>query len=118
MPDRANSMGNGERSEGREADMELFDWSLLGTNAGAAMAVAVLTQITKEIPGIVKIPTQLWSYMLALLTLLLAMLFGPGFSASGAVLALFNAALVSLTANGGYAAVERVKAGMMGGRED
>ena len=30
---------------------------------------------------------------LALLTLLLAMLFGPGFSASGAVLALFNAAL-------------------------
>lgn len=52
--------------------MELFDWSLLGTNAGAAMAVAVLTQITKEIPGIVKIPTQLWSYILALLTLLLA----------------------------------------------
>ena len=92
--------------------MELFDWSLLGTNAGAAMAVAVLTQITKGIPGIVRIPTQLWSYLLALLTLLLAMLFGPGFSASGAVLALFNAALVSLTANGGYAAVERVKSGL------
>ena len=29
----------------------------------------------------------------------------------GAVLALFNAALVSLAANGGYAAVERLKAG-------
>ena len=92
--------------------MEFFDWSLLGSYAGAALAVAVLTQITKGIPGIVRIPTQLWSYVLALVTLLLALIFGPGFSASGAVLALFNAALVSLTANGGYAAVERVKAGL------
>ena len=100
------------RRGGGMADVELFDWSLLGSNAGAAMAVAVLTQITKGIPGIARIPTQLWSYLLALLTLLLAMLFGPGFSASGAVLALFNAALVSLTANGGYAAVERVRASL------
>ena len=91
--------------------MEFFDWSLLGSYAGAALAVAVLTQITKGISGIVKIPTQLWSYVLALITLLLALIFGPGFSASGAVLALFNAALVSLAANGGYAAVERLKAG-------
>lgn len=97
--------------------MEFFDWSLLGSYAGAALAVAVLTQITKGIPGIVGIPTQLWSYVLALVTLLLALIFGPGFSASGAVLALFNAALVSLAANGGYAAVERVKAGMESGKE-
>ena len=55
--------------------------------------------------------------MLALVTLLLALIFGPGFSASGAVLALFNAALVSLAANGGYAAVERVKAGLESGKE-
>ena len=97
--------------------MEFFDWSLLGSYAGAALAVAVLTQITKGIPGIVRIPTQLWSYVLALVTLLLAPIFGPGFSASGAVLALFNAALVSLAANGGYAAVERVKAGLESGKE-
>ena len=97
--------------------MEFFDWSLLGSYAGAALAVAVLTQITKGIPGIVRIPTQLWSYVLALVTLLLALIFGPGFSASGAVLALFNASLVSLAANGGYAAVERVKAGLESGKE-
>ena len=92
-------------------EMEFFDWSLLESHAGAVLAVAVLTQITKGIPGIVKLPTQLWSYVLALITLLLALAFGPGFSASGAVLALFNAALVSLAANGGYAAVERLRAG-------
>ena len=92
-------------------EMEFFDWSLLGSHAGAVLAVAVLTQITKGIPGIVKLSTQLWSYVLALITLLLALAFGSGFSASGAVLALFNAALVSLAANGGYAAVERLRAG-------
>ena len=92
-------------------EMEFFDWNLLGSHAGAVLAVAVLTQITKGIPGIVKLPTQLWSYVLALITLLLALAFGPGFSASGAVLALFNAALVSLAANGGYAAAERLRAG-------
>ena len=29
--------------------MELFDWSLLGSYAGAVFAVGVLTQITKGI---------------------------------------------------------------------
>ena len=80
---------------------------MLGSYAGAAAAVGVLTQITKDIPGISRIPTQLWSYLLALVTLMLAMAFTGGFSAGGAVLAAFNAAIVSLAANGGYAAVSR-----------
>ena len=98
-------------------DLEFFDWNALGTYAGAALAVAVLTQITKGIPGIARIPTQLWSYLLALATLLLALAFGPGFTAKGAVLTLFNAAVVSLASNGGYAAVERLKRGMSGPEE-
>ena len=74
------------------------------------MAVGALTQLTKELPGIVRIPTQLWSYMLALGTLLAALAFGPGFTADGAVLACFNAVLVSLGANGSYSALERMGA--------
>ena len=92
--------------------MELFNWNLLGSYAGSMLAVGVLTQLTKEIPIIKRIPTQLWSYALALATLMLAMGFGPGFTAQGTVLALFNAALVSLSANGGYAAVSRLKTGL------
>ena len=92
--------------------MELFNWNLLGSYAGAVFAVAVLTQITKEIPGIKRIPTQLWSYLLALATLLVTAAFGPGLTAKGAVLALINAALVSLSSNGGYAAVSRLKTGL------
>ena len=93
--------------------MELFNWNLLGSYAGAALAVAVLTQITKEIPGIKRIPTQLWSYALALVVLLVAAVFGSGLTPQGAVLALINAALVSLSSNGGYAAVTRLKTGLM-----
>ncbi|MBQ8506557.1 MAG: hypothetical protein IJ466_03900 [Clostridia bacterium] len=85
---------------------------MLGSYAGATFAVAVLTQITKEIPGLRRIPTQIWSYFLSLATLILSQVFGDGVAASGAVLSVFNAALVSLAANGGYAMVERLKAGL------
>ena len=87
--------------------MEFFDWQMLGTAAGAALAVGILTQITKEIPGIKAIPTQLWSYVLAVVVLVLAEVFGNGLTASGMALAAINAALVSLASNGGYDAVKR-----------
>lgn len=91
--------------------MEFFDWNMLGSYAGATAAVGVLTQISKEMPGICRIPTQLWSYILSLATLLLSMCFGAGFTPGGAVLAAFNAAVVSLAANGGYQAAQRIRQG-------
>ena len=90
---------------------------MLGSCAGAVTAVGVLTQISKEIPGIKRIPTQLWSYILSLSTLVLAMVFGPGFTAQGMVLALFNAAVVSLAANGGYSALNRAKQSIIPAQE-
>lgn len=90
--------------------MEFFDWNMLSTYAGAVMAVGVITEITKDIPFIKKMPTLAWSYLLALVVLLAAMLFGSGFTAEGAGLAVFNAAVVSLAANGGYEAINRIKA--------
>ena len=88
--------------------MEFFNWDMLGSCAGAALAVGALTQMTKGMPGIRRLPTQLWSYLLALAILMLAMVFGSGFTAQGMALAVFNAAIVSLSANGGYCAIERV----------
>ena len=89
--------------------MNFFDWNMLGTYAGATMAVGVITEIIKDVPGVKKIPTQVVSYVLALIVLMLAMVFGDGFTAQGAALAVFNAALVSLGANGGYEVIQRVK---------
>lgn len=91
--------------------MEFFDWAMLGTYAGATMAVCVLTQLTKGIKLIERIPTQIWSYILSLIVLLLAQVFGDGITAQNAALAVFNAAIVSLAANGGYEAVSRIGSG-------
>lgn len=89
-------------------DLTFFDWSMLGSMTGAVLAVVVLTQITKNIPGIAKIPTQIWSYLLSAVVLVLALVFGETeVTANGVVLALINAAVVSLAANGGYEAVTR-----------
>lgn len=91
--------------------MEFFDWSMLGTYGGAVMAVGILTQITKGIKLVEKIPTQIWSYALSLIVLILAQVFGDGISVQSAVLAVFNAAIVSLAANGGYEAINRATYG-------
>lgn len=89
--------------------MEFFDWNLLGTCAGAATAVGIITEVTKDIPFIRKIPTMVWSYAIALVVLMAAMFFGQGFSLEGVGLALLNAGVVSLASNGGYEAVQRAK---------
>lgn len=87
--------------------MEFVSWELLGTYAGAMAMVGVITQLTKEIKFISKIPTQLWSYILALVVMYAANLFMGSLTWSNAVLILFNSALVSLGANGGYEGIVR-----------
>lgn len=100
------------RGKAVNMDINFFDWTSLGTIAGAVFAVAVVTQITKHIPGINKLPTQLWSYLLAACVLLLSQAFTDGLTAASAVLCIINAALVSLAANGGYAAIKRIQSGV------
>jgi hypothetical protein len=91
--------------------MEFFDWSILGTYAGAMLAVSILTELTKSIPGINKIPTQLWSYILALIVLIGSQAVGGTLEWATAGLSAINAAMVSLAANGGYEALDRLANG-------
>ena len=90
---------------------DFVSWDVLATYAGAVAMVNVLTQATKGIVGISKIPTQLWSYALALLVLYCAFFFTGALTTSNAVLILFNGFLVSLTANGVFEGIQRFKAG-------
>jgi len=87
--------------------MEFVTWETLGSSTGALGMVLILTQLTKELPLIGRLPTQLWSYVLALLVLIPQMVFGGSPDASGAVLLLFNAGVLALAANGGYDAIVR-----------
>jgi hypothetical protein len=63
-----------------------------------------------------RIPTQIVTYVLALILMLLASVFTGGVTVEGAVLTAFNAVVVSLASNGGYAAVERVAEKLNEGR--
>ena len=95
-------------------DMSFFDWTYLGTFAGALAAVALITELIKGLPALKKVPTQFVSWVLAFIILILAQLFTGTLNAQSAVLCVLNGAMVSLAANGGYAALKRV----MGGKDE
>ena len=88
--------------------MEFVTWELLGTYAGAMAMTGVITQLTKGVKWISKIPTQLWSYLISLVIMLCANFFLGQLTISEAVLTLFNAGLVSLAANGGYEGIAKL----------
>lgn len=85
-----------------------FDWGMLGTFAGAAAATGVVTQAVKGI--FQKIPTQIVSYVIAVVILGLATAATGGASDwTGWALVPLNAVVVSLSANGGFEAIKRVQ---------
>lgn len=88
--------------------MEFLNWTMLGTFAGASAAVAILTEITKNIPGLKKLPTQIWSYILSVLVLVAAQAFTNDLSWANVSIDLVNGAIVSLSANGGYEFLNRI----------
>ena len=89
-------------------EMEFVTWAGLATYSGALAMVMLIVQFTKGITIIDRLPTQVWSYIVALVVLLLANLFTGQLTIENAVLILFNAAIVALAANGGYSAIKRV----------
>lgn len=85
-----------------------FDWGMLGTFAGAAAATGIVTQAVKGV--FQKIPTQIVSYVIAVVILGLATAATGGASDwTGWALVPLNAVVVSLSANGGFDAVKRAQ---------
>ena len=94
---------------------EFVNWTTLGTYAGCLAMVLILVQLTKAIPGVSKIPTQLWSWLLAVVILVAAQYFAGTLTPETGAISLLNAAIVSLAANGGFEAVRRL---LGGGKDD
>ena len=91
------------------AEPEFFTWTSILTVGGATAVVALFVQLTKGLGVIAKIPTQIYSYIVAVIVLLAATIFTGGLTVSSAVLTLVNGLVVSLAANGAYGAIARVK---------
>ena len=86
---------------------DFLSWDILVTFTGASVATVVLTQFLKGI--LAKIPTQIVSYLIALVILTGTTLMAGGVEhwVNWAIVPL-NAMLVSLTANGEYAMIKRL----------
>lgn len=81
---------------------EMFTWSSLCTLGGALSAVEILTEIFKGVSVFKKMPTRLLSFIIAAVVMVSAYLFTSEYTLSGVLLAVFNSALVSLSANSVY----------------
>jgi len=81
---------------------DFFTWQMLTTHAGAMLATTAITEILKNVRGIARIPTRIFSYIVSLVVLIVATIFASGFSLSSFALCFLNAALVSLASNGAY----------------
>lgn len=86
---------------------EFFTWAMLGTFAGCTLGTGILTQFLKGMLD--KIPTQIVSYVIAVVLLGAAGAFtGTLTGAAEIAMVPLNAILISTAANGGYAAVQRI----------
>ncbi len=85
---------------------EFFSWQYLATFAGCTLATSIVTQFVKGF--FQKLPTQLLSYIIALLILYAATYFTGALTGAAAAIIPLNAVLVALSSNGVYSAVTRV----------
>ena len=84
-----------------------FTWGDLVTYGGAVMAVLIITEFTKDLPGIRRIPTRIWAYLVSLVLLIPAVVFtAETIRAEDILLCLVNAVLVAMAAVGSFHTVQ------------
>ncbi|OQA72447.1 MAG: hypothetical protein BWY35_01394 [Firmicutes bacterium ADurb.Bin248] len=89
--------------------MEFFTWSMLATYSGALAATMGITQLLKGVGFIEKIPTRIFSWVIAVIVLIAANFFLGSLTADTVGISFLNAVVVSLAANGGYDLIASVK---------
>ena len=86
---------------------QFFTWGDLITYGGAVMAVLIITEFTKDLPGIRRISTRLWAYLVALVLLVAAVVFtADHVQAEDILLCFVNGILVAMAAVGSFHAVQ------------
>lgn len=90
---------------------DFFTWTFLATFAGAVAGTGFVTQWLKGL--FTKIPTQILSYVIALVILLATTAATGGLGQAWSVWAMapFNAVPVSLSANGAHSGIVRMTGG-------
>ena len=82
-------------------------WGDLITYGGAVMAVLIITEFTKDLPGIRFLLTRLWAYLVSLVLLVAATVFtADKVYAEDILLCLVNGVVVAMAAVGSYHSVQ------------
>lgn len=80
-----------------------FTWEQLATYGGATVATMLFVQFTKGLPGIVKIPTRLWAFIVAAVLMILATVFTAAEVTPAVILiTVVNAVIVAMASCGEY----------------
>ena len=85
--------------------MEFSDFltiDYISTFMGTVVVTMLIVQFLKELPGIKKIPTKYFTFIVAFLNILICSFITGNFAVSNLYLMLINAMLVTFTATGGY----------------
>ena len=83
-----------------------FTWSSIGTLAGCTAATTLITQFLKSVFS--KLPTQILSYIIALILMLGATVITFGYDWQAILIAPVNAVIVSFASNGSFDAAKRI----------
>jgi len=78
------------------------NWDMLFEWASFVSIVLMLTQFTKDIKIIKKIPTKYWSFIIALILMVISNLEANSFKIVDLVLYIISSVLASMNANGIY----------------
>lgn len=82
---------------------EPLTWENLATVGGCAAFVLLFVQVTKRMmDALLPMPTELYAYVIAVITMLAATAFSAGLTVSNGLLTLFNGWLVACAAKRAY----------------
>ena len=103
LPMMGNAMA--EEATGGMLDViaEPLTWENLATVGGCAAFVLLFVQVTKGImDNLLPMPTELYAYVIAVITMIAATAFSTGLTLSNGLLTLFNGWLVACAAKRAY----------------
>lgn len=87
---------------------EFLTWDVIGTFVGFTAAVALLTEFSKVFKFLERIPTQIVSFVIAIIIMVVFKLASGDFKTVDIVLYIINSVGASLTSNGAYDVVKRI----------
>ncbi len=87
-----------------------FTWEQLATYGGATVATMLFVQFTKELPGVKKLPTRLWAFIVAAVLMILATVFtAPEITPAVILITVVNAVIVAMASCGEYDTLQSLR---------